>query len=55
MHEEQFHGSSEKLHKAANVLSGFINYHLAMGTASPENTHRKRKKPGPKTYRNSRR
>ena len=49
----KFHGSSEKLHKTVNVLSGFINYHLAMGMASPENTHRKRKKPGPKTYRNN--
>ena len=51
----KFHGISEKLHKTASVLSGFINYHLAMCMASPENTHRKRKKPGSKTYRNSRR
>lgn len=48
----KFQGGAEKLRKTANVLSGFINYHLAMGLASPENTHRKRKKPGPKTYRN---
>ena len=49
----KFHGGSEKLHKTASVLSGLVNYHLAMCMASPENTHRKRKKPGPKTYRNS--
>ena len=48
----KFHGGAEKLRKTANVLSGLINYHLAMGLASPENTHRKQKKPGPKTYRN---
>ena len=49
----KFHGNTEKLRKTANVLSGFINYHLAMGMASPENTHRKQKKPGPKTCRNN--
>lgn len=43
---------SEKLRRTFNVLSGFINYHLAMGMADPANTHRKGKKPGPKTRRN---
>ena len=43
---------SEKARRTFNVLSGFVNYHLATGLADPENTHRKQKKPGPKTYRN---
>ena len=34
---------SEKLRRTFNVLSGFINYHLAMGMADPANTHRKGK------------
>lgn len=48
----KFHGSAEKMSRTANVLSGFVNYHLAMGLASPENTHRKQRKPGRKTWRN---
>ena len=51
----KFRGSAEKMSRATNVLSGFVNYHLATGMASPENTHRKKKKPGPKTHRNRKR
>ena len=47
----KFFGGSEKLRKTANVLSGFVNYHLATGMPDPKNTNRKKKKPGPKTYR----
>lgn len=43
---------SGKMRREFNVLSGFVNCHLAMGVADSENAHRKRKKPGPKTSRN---
>ena len=46
------HGKSERLARSLNVITGLVNLHLLTGSPDPANTHRKGKKPGPKTSRN---
>ena len=44
--------SLTKLNRTINRVAGLVNLHYLFGFVNPENTHRKGRKPGPKTYRN---
>lgn len=46
------HGKSERLGKTLNVITGLVNLHLLTDSPDPANSHRKGKRPGPKTSRN---
>lgn len=46
------HGKSGRLARSLNVITGFVSLHLLTGSPDPANTHRKGKKPCPKTSRN---
>ena len=44
--------SLTELNMTINLVTGLVNLHYLLGFVNPENTHRKVRKPGPKTYRN---